>query len=945
MYNSAIHRTEVRFGSLPAACSAEPGETTLVTPDPPYVALAISTTGASVERDAITAIGAVRFRRDAVIERLALELPPAEDALAALTAFAGDAVIVGHDIGGWRTFLTRHGALLEARWCDTAELAAAVQPAQGPCDLETLCAHLGVQGTGGSDTTPAGNALARAEATHRAFRALATAAAGLDPAVLHAVSRLAQRSGWPLAPVFAAAGDPDSTAGALPHLTAPPPKPLRPGSDEVQLDVDALEALIAPGGPLSESLGSYRDRPGQRRMLRLVADAFNLDDQLMVEAGTGTGKTLAYLVPAAAWALESGRPVVIATHTISLQDQILTKDVPALRNVLSGDLRAAVLKGRSNYLCRTRLEALALRDDLPPGSTATVARLLVWSASTSSGDRSELELSTDEKRIWSHVSAEGEACTAQNCAYAASGDCWLQRARAQAEAAHIIVVNHALLISDMMVANRLLPRHDRLIIDEAHHLEEVATTALGFSASSRTVRTALHSLEHNGAGLLPALAKATAQAALFDQQTNWTPMQDAIAEARQRASVAEDRSTGLFAALGSLASEYSGSGSAQVRLSDAVRHGEAWQRVEEARDSLASALADLREVLVRLSHAVTAAEAFLEGGTGLLSDLSAILRELDDVDTGLAHAISDPSPNDITWVERLSRRVTLHSVPLHVGETLSLHLFSDCETVVLTSATLRAASSFDYLRNRLSLPDAPGEVVESPFDYDEAVLVATPSDMPPPTSPAYQSQVDQTVAALASILGGRVMVLYTSHRGLRETYHHIRAPLGAAGIRVLAQGIDGSRRRLAERFANADRPTVLLGTRSFWEGVDIPGEALACLVMARLPFDVPTDPVFAARGETFEDPFNEFALPRATLRFRQGFGRLIRRETDRGVFVVLDSRVQHRRYGQVFLDALPGGRRWAGPLHELVPCAERFLAGETVGAVPDGVGTADGQFG
>jgi DNA polymerase-3 subunit epsilon/ATP-dependent DNA helicase DinG len=944
-----------------------------VTDELTFAALALDTTGPNIERDAITAVAAVRLSGGRVLDRLNILVTPTVDvprqstgtsveggpparngkstsrnegrnkarttnahqpagrALSELERFAEGCVVVGYGLEAWWPFLSRHGVLGNASACDLAELSTVLLPSARAGTLEGLCRQLGIDDSAVEDMA---DAAGRVEATRLAFDRLMQLARELDPGVVRAVDRLGRTTGWSLAAVFRSAAASAAERGTPPRVlsvAAPSPKPLRQRDGTARLDVQALEGLIAPGGALASGLPSYRDRPGQRHMLRLVCDAFDLDDQLIVEAGTGTGKTLAYLVPAAAWSLASGRHVVIATNTIALQDQLIGKDVPTVRQLFGNELRACVLKGRANYLCRSRLAALATRDDLAANAVPTVARLLVWSASTRTGDRSELELDGAESAAWRLVSAEGDACTAEHCAHAATGSCWLQRARAEAEAAHLVVVNHALLISDMMVNNRLLPRHDRLVIDEAHHLEEVATTALGFSASRASLRSTLASLERRDErGLLPETAASVARARLLQPTIDWSPMEQGTAELRKQVMRSRRQSDAFFDSLARLLDERGAGTRSELRLTDGIRRGDSWQAVEESWESLAAEVDELRSGLVLLGHALTAAEAHLDGGAGMASDVVANLRDLVRSDNGLRQAISTPSANDVVWLSRRGNQVGVHSVPLHVGEPLSSRLFSDKETLVLTSATLRAGAGFAYIRDRLSLPDAPGEVVASPFDFDASVLVATPSDIPLPGHPDYQDAVDSCVAELATALGGRLMVLYTSYSGLRQTYHCIRGPLGAAGIAVLGQGLDGSRRRLLERFATPERPTVLLGTRSFWEGVDVPGDALRCLVMARLPFDVPTDPVFAARSETFEDPFSEYALPRAVLRFRQGFGRLIRRESDRGVFVLLDSRVLHRGYGRLFLEGLPGGQAWSGPRGTLAAAARQHLDGQSV---------------
>jgi DNA polymerase-3 subunit epsilon/ATP-dependent DNA helicase DinG len=327
---------------------------------------------------------------------------------------------------------------------------------------------------------------------------------------------------------------------------------------------------------------------------------------------------------------------------------------------------------------------------------------------------------------------------------------------------------------------------------------------------------------------------------------------------------------------------------------------------------------------------------------GLAADLAAAQRDARDLFRGLDRIVADPKPDDVTWVSRGGReRLALHRAPLYVGDLLARRLFGDKETVVLTSATLRAGDDFELVRDRLGLQDGDAAVVASPFDYAAASLLYIPNDIPEPGEAGYGRAVQGALAELAVAVGGRTLVLFTSHSELRAAYHAIRGPLGERGISVLGQGLDGSRTSLLSGFRDPNVKSMLLGTRSFWEGIDVPGPALSCLVIARLPFEVPTDPVFAARSETFDEPFYDYAVPRAVLRFRQGFGRLIRTVQDRGVVIVLDRRALTKPYGRVFLDALPPIRRRFGPIHAAASTAERFLAGEPIG--PDApVGLPEG---
>jgi Rad3-related DNA helicase len=911
----------------------------------PFVALDIQTTGPDLERDSVVAAAAVRFpagrpgatfhaivtgpdAAPGTVPRTGRRRSPVEtwrgaDAAAALRALAvftaGD-VLVGVDLARQLQIARASGALARAVGYDVTALADVLVPTARGLDTEALAALLGVA----TDQAAAGDGIARARRAGRLALALFDRARGLDADTSARVVALASTATWDLAPLLRLAA---RHPLHLPPLRArdPVPPPLRRAPTDVPVDTTALDALLAPGGSLSRRLDGFEDRGGQREMLRTVVDAFNRGDELLVEAGTGVGKSLAYLLPAAAWAVANGRPVIVATHTLTLQDQLIGKDLPVVRTLLGGDVRASVLKGRSNYLCRSRLATLAGRIPPDPPAVHAAARIAVWAATTTTGDRAELALRAEEIPTWHLVDAE--ACAADGCMAAATGECWVHRARARAEGAHVIVVNHALLVSDAMVDHRLLPPHAHVVIDEAHHLEDVATDALAFSASFARVRDAVAGDLDGDHGLL-ARAAAAAMTSGSDDPIR-AAVWETVTALRARCGRAWGEVIDLFDRLAAFLD--AGPGGADIRLTDAVRQAPEWLPVEAAWDGLHASIAELRGGLVRLQQAFALSEADLTDGAGLAVDLASASREAHEIDLGLERVIARPSRGDVTWLSRGPRdRVVLHHAPLSVADVLAERLFADKATMVLTSATLRSGGAFDFVRDRTGLPDAPGVVIESPFDYPRTTLVCVPTDMPEPTAPGYQQALDLVLVGLALALGGRALVLYTSHSGLRESYHRIRAPLGVRGISVLGQGLDGAHLALLDRFRREGARAILLGTRSLWEGVDVPGTALSCLVMARLPFDVPTDPVFAARAETYEDPFREYAVPLAVLRFRQGFGRLIRTRADRGVFVVLDGRVRSRSYGHLFLAGLPRCRQYRGPMADLPVVARRFLDGDAM---------------
>lgn len=927
---------------------------------PTFVSLDLETTGLNADRDAIIEVGAVRFADGRVlgeftslvqpgvalshrIEQLTgirttdlVGAPPIQPVLAELAAFVGDATVIGHNVSFDLGFLKRAGWAPRGAALDTHELATVLVPEAGRYSLGSLAAFLAL------DVEPNHRALPDAHTGRRLFEALVARARRLPPDTLAAIDRLCAGSAWPAGRVFrAAAADP---------LPAALPRPLPPvasgtlsaSTRSTAIDADAVAALLAPRGALADRLAGYEDRPGQQAMLREVARALNDGDQVLIEAGTGTGKSLAYLLPAAAYALANATPVVVSTHTITLQDQLVGKDLPLVRTLLGGELRFALVKGRDNYLCRTRLEALAARDDLDVDATRTVAKLLVWAPTTTTGDRVELALRPEDERTWRQASAQGGQCSGDRCPYAERGECWLHRARAQAFASHVVVVNHALLASDMVSGGAgfgILPPYRHLIIDEAHHLEDVATEVLSFSAGRDALLDAVAALAARGRGTLGARLTTVLELLRMAAPTRAAAaaLLDALARLSGHRPDADAAIQRLFDALAGFLEVGDERRIVDKRLTDAERHSPDWGAVEAAWDDARTALTAMVDDSRRLVAGLAAIEGDLTDGGPLIAELRAAAAALEGLVDGLDRAVSLPKGDDVVWASADGQgRQALHVAPLAVGPLLARHLFADKHALVLTSATLRAPD-FDFVRDRLCLTDAADLVVESPFDYAAQALLYVPTDMPEPNRPDHQRALDRALVGLGRAMGGRMLVLFTSHAALRESYHAIRVPLGEAGITVIGQGLDGSRHTLLGTFKDPETPTVLLGTRSFWEGIDVPGDALSCVVIARIPFDVPTDPLFAARSERLDDAFNELSVPQALLRFRQGVGRLIRTRADRGVIAILDGRITTKRYGRTFLDALPDCTRRDGPLADLPHVAGDWMARAAVGG-PAGAG-------
>ncbi len=950
-----------------------------------YVALDLETTGLNPERDAIIEIGAVKFRGEEVLgtfESLVnpgrpipykiqhitgitpddvQDAPPLSSVLPGLRRFVGSNPIIGHNVGFDLSFLRRQGLFLDSAGVDTFELAGILLPHAARYSLGVLAETLGI-------TLPATHrALDDARATHALFIALLDQAQRLDLSVIQTINRLAASSSWSLRPVFAdlerararraftgSLGQQLAAKGALTldeggrgllldTTEEEEREQLRPTPIQRKLDIDQLAAMLEEEGLFSQHFPGYEHRPQQVEMLRLVAQAFNQGDHLMVEAGTGTGKSIAYLLPAVHWAVQNGQRVVISTNTINLQDQLLTKDIPDLQRILPFEFKAVALKGRSNYVCPHRVRQMGHspgtggRTGLSELELRVLAKVLVWMPSTLTGDKQELFLpSAAENAIWRQVCSDAELCPPDRCR---RENCFFYRARRAAESAHLIIVNHALLLADVAVENRVLPDYRYLIIDEAHHLEDSVTRQLSFQADQRSLERLLTELSQpvgvrRHTGFFNTIG-ARCRGAI--PETALSEVQDQVAAGHDAADQAMRALYDFFNTFAAFLDEHGPRGGDQydrrLRLTPAVRRQPAWDQVEIAWDNLSAGLGNVRRALNQLGQLLDGLDTYdIPDFDDLWNELVSYRVQIETTHNQLQIIIDprseaeDGRSNAITWAEVAAKTgvISLHAAPLHVGELVRRHLFDAKESVILTSATLRTEENFDYLRERLSAWDVSEAAVGSPFDYEASTLLYLPTDIPEPNTPGYQRTVENALIALVRATRGRTLVLFTSYSQLKNTASAIRQRLADEDIVVFEQGSGGSRAQLLDNFKTAER-SVLLGTRSFWEGIDVTGEKLSCVVIARLPFAVPHDPIFSARSETYEDAFNQYSIPDAILRFRQGFGRLIRTRTDRGVIVCLDRRIISKRYGQAFVRSLPKCTTVRGPLAHLPNLAARWI--------------------
>lgn len=716
----------------------------------------------------------------------------------------------------------------------------------------------------------------------------------------------------------------------------------RPKSNGSESDGRSLEltAVFETSGGLAEVIPGYERREGQERMASAVAETLDHDGVLLVEAGTGIGKSLAYLIPSALWAQQHGEPVIVSTFTRGLQEQLVSKDVPIASDALmasGGDaVRGVALKGRSNYLCMRRWTQESREQRGDPVMDALKIKIAIWLESTTSGDRAELTLTPAEDRAFSSLSAATDNCLQTVCRSSFGNRCFFNRSRAEAQKSHIIVMNHALLFASLNEENTVLGGLDKLIVDEAHHLESVATSQYSFVVSgARMDRTLSEYAALQGTTIVGHCGKAvealSAAGALQAKPANARKALEVLRGAVTSVERGKHWAELFFQAAARFVEDQDEASIYAVtrRILPSTRDQPNWQTLFESWESLDAVFADLlqtsRWLIGELGDAVGQNDSLDKLEPALL-DLSVWRRDLEEIQSRFRAVVSDPDPGFVYWIagRRGSPEAAIYGAPLDVAELVAGQLLGRTSSAVLTSATLRSQGSFHLMRQQLGIEDANELVLPSPFDYRSSTLLYIARDVPDPRHIAYLDSVRESIVGLANALDGRTLALFTSHAAIRGVSSKLREELEPLGINVLAQEIDGTPNQLVERMKR-DPNSVVLGVAAFWEGVDVPGEELSGLVVTRLPFDVPTDPLFAARSEQFEQPFQQYSLPRAALKFRQGFGRLIRTSSDRGVVAVLDSRIFTKSYGATFMRAIPECTVRHGTVAEIGEAAETWL--------------------
>lgn len=713
--------------------------------------------------------------------------------------------------------------------------------------------------------------------------------------------------------------------------------------NESGLDTEKVLKILQPNGPLSQSLRGFEPRAQQQEMAANVIAAYNRNEIAMIEAGTGTGKSLAYLLPAVMWANQQKERTVISTNTITLQEQLINKDIPLLLRTLNLDLKAVLVKGMSNYICLRKLEdvkyELAL---LSPQESEEMHKIDVWKENTQEGSRSDLSF-VPSYSVWEKVCAESDTCNRNECPH--YQNCHFFKARREAADAQLLVVNHHLLFADLASRaendnyneDAVLPLYSRLILDEAHNIEDIATEYFASKVSQMQILRVLGKLaaEKNAKahGKLPLLKDR-----LTDIFRNSPP--GGVTSILTRLNidlpgVRRDLQTNTmeaFETFGQFVQELQNGGGMQ----DETIPGERKLRILPMHQTHP---AWSNEVLVAARKLIDSKRRYIQALNGLETDLKELDNDrVNDQTKSIRHDIAalskrlnshctvledfvaaQPPASQVRWIEvqplRSMTNIQLIDADLDISKRLVNYLFSKFPTIVLCSATLTTNNQFDFFRRRLGItPELLGNrrvtqnIYDSPFNYYQQAMLAVPSDLPSPSDPSFNREASEKIWEAIQASHGNAFVLFTSYKMMQSCYVQLQKRLELNRYHVFKQG-DDNRQSLLNRFKATDR-SVLFGTDSFWEGVDVAGEALRCVIIVKLPFKVPSEPIIQARTEAIAarggDPFMEYSLPNAIVKFKQGFGRLIRNKKDRGCIICLDTRLLTKQYGKMFLDSLPG---------------------------------------
>ncbi len=877
-----------------------------------YIALDLETTGFEAQTDQIIEIAAIKFEGGKIIDRFSslvnaeipipamithitgikgedlVDAPRLHEIQAKLLQFLGNFPIIGHNISFDITFLQHKGLPITNPLYDTLQLASILLPGLPSYSLDTLTRIFKIpheeKHRADSDT----------QACLQLFLLLQQKISEINEPMFSEFSKIFAKSSWSLKELF------EKSKSQNPNLKAKPKSKKqqnRAATDSSKIPdfPSFISEFYAAKGPLSKIIQDYETRTTQPLLTEKILECFEKSRHLLAEAGTGTGKTIAYLLAAVMWAKAHRQKIIISTYTNNLQNQILGNDIPLLRQALNKSdihFETAVLKGRRNYLSPSRLERFKNKNSFADHEVVLLLKLLLWLEKTETGDLDELNLQGKEFQLLDEICCAEYVCNHNVDPEADSTKtCYLLKARQKAKSADLVIVNHALMLQNQLSNGELLPEYDFAIIDEAHQLEKVATDSFTLTLALNPCQRPFQKL----AKLLENMEKSFSAENLSQN----------LFEGKIKNEHLLSRIEIFFGLVGIFLEKNTHPASfyAQVLLKPADYQHHEWQKIKSSGQAIAQIGFEMLEEIKNFSDSLGTNKNRSE----LENNLFECRKRLEDLKFILA--LDANTGDQITWIFKGNEEsISIKNAPLSVGKELQAMFFSSRQSLILTSATLTTEGTFDHIRDQLSLHENVEELaLPSHFHYPDQVKILIPQDLPEPASEGFFSNCASLIAEIIKKNQGRTMALFTSKKALAATFHQIAPQLKIEGFTVLAQQITGGRGKILEHFKDEPEKSAIFGLNSFWEGVDIKGNDLTCVIIQKLPFDPPDDPIIASRSQKYSDSFSEYMIPRAILRFKQGFGRLIRSSKDTGSIVILDSRVMQKSYGQKFLSSLPSG--------------------------------------
>lgn len=900
----------------------------------------LETTGVNPKKDSIIEIGALRITEAGEkrefhslidpgfpLPRYITEItgiddgmlagqPPVDAVTDAFCHFLADSVLIAHNAPFDGAFLRPYIGVPPDQWLDTIVLAKIAFPDLPSYALVNLVSSLDL-----ANEAPH-RAMGDVAATALLFQRIEAVFSSLDKGLIAALIRLFGEEYPVYSAYFRRFEDPGADAVYLPLFSAVPreKEEKREEKKEYQIAEAEIRRLLSADDGLKRFLPDFVPREAQMEMAAATASAFNKGHFLLAEAGTGTGKTISYLLPAAFLSCHGGKRVLISTHTLHLQDQIMEHDLPSINPLFDGKLKALLVKGRNHYLCYRKWKE-AWDAQSYENARFLISRLLPWVLQTRDGDVDVLNLSQYERKDWNRFSADSDSCLSFHCPHYRS-HCFITKLRKKAEDAHMIVINHSLLLTDAVMRRGILPEAAYLIIDEAHQLERVAEDHLGYLLHYGEYVRLLGECRR----YLNKLAKEMALPALF-QNENRYEKQLAVAELARTLlqDIDENGNKGeiLFQALQTYTAAYVKQANGYMRtlrIDKKARRRPDWEALQLSGENFSLWLHEVETAMKKIKLLLDEIQVEEENERENLA-LFVILSRLAETCTAVSLFLYAEEENMVAWLELGGEQnffPQIRLAPLAVNRILAEKLYQEKESIIFVSATLSVRKDFSFYMESCGLDLLEKECrqlqLPSPFDYRKNLALIAATDLPLAgfdSEILYIDAISRAISELVQASRGRALALFTSHFQLKEVYHRIRDELAAAGIQVLAHEISGNRSTLLKAIREEPK-TLILGANSFWEGVDIAGDHLSLLIIAKLPFWPPDMPVMAAKMEKMEEEkknsFYGYSLPQAVLRFKQGFGRLLRQEKDRGVVCVLDRRIYEKRYGHFFVDSLPANK-------------------------------------